>query len=506
MAPLLQVDLLRQLAQTFPDGVAWRDLAHDQHLTLADWHAQSNRLARGLGQSGLGPGHRIALAVSDREPLTWLVSYMGIHKAGCVAVPLQTRLGPREFGRILDHAEASLLMADALTLDRLGAVSAQVTNVVTTGPEGAVGHRWSDLLSPDATDLSHQVRPEDLADIMYTSGTTGDPKGVLVRHDGLSTVDRIPATWLGLGFITASPFSTTSGSLLVCGPSRGGLTGLFLSAFDPGQWLRWVSSERPVAAFLVPAMVQLIVAHPDTAAADLSSLAVVNIGSAPIATETLRRFGRLLPAAEVLCGYGMTEFGAVTTMPMGDHGKHLGSVGRPLPGVELRVVDQDGGTASPGTMGEIAIRGQRARRAYLGQVISDPTAASTDWLLSGDLGHLDAEGFLWITGRKKEMVIRGGHNIVPGEVEAELFCHPAVVDAAVAGVAHPVLGEDVAAWVVVTPGADLPLDQLRAFLLDRLADYKVPRRITVVDALPRNEAGKVLKAQLVADIERRIPS
>jgi acyl-CoA synthetase (AMP-forming)/AMP-acid ligase II len=139
-------------------------------------------------------------------------------------------------------------------------------------------------------------------------------------------------------------------------------------------------------------------------------------------------------------------------------------------------------------------------------VISDPTAASTDWLLSGDLGHLDAEGFLWITGRKKEMVIRGGHNIVPGEVEAELFCHPAVVDAAVAGVAHPVLGEDVAAWVVVTPGADLPLDQLRAFLLDRLADYKVPRRITVVDALPRNEAGKVLKAQLVADIERRIPS
>jgi acyl-CoA synthetase (AMP-forming)/AMP-acid ligase II len=361
MAPLLQVDLLHRLAETFPEGVAWRDLAHDQHLTLADWHAQSNQLARGLGHSGLGPGDRVALAVSDQEPLTWLVSYMGIHKAGCVAVPLQTRLGPREFGRILSHAEASLLMADAPTLDRLGEVSAQVTKVVTTGPDGPVGLRWSDLLSADATDLPHQVRPDDLADIMYTSGTTGEPKGVLVRHDGLSTVDRIPATWLGLGFITASPFSTTSGSLLVCGPSRGGLTGLFLSAFDPGQWLHWVSTARPVAAFLVPAMVQLIVAHPDAAAADLASLAVVNIGSAPIASETQRRFGRLLPAAEVLCGYGMTEFGAVTSMPMGDRGQHLGSVGRPLPGVELRVVGENGETASPGAVGEIAIRGQRAR-------------------------------------------------------------------------------------------------------------------------------------------------
>jgi acyl-CoA synthetase (AMP-forming)/AMP-acid ligase II len=506
MAPLLQVDLLHQLAQTFPEGVAWRDLAQDQHLTLAQWDGQSNQLARGLGRSGLGRGDRVALAVSDREPLTWLVSYMGIHKAGCVAVPLHTRLGPREFERIVGHAEPSLLIADANTLERVGAGASHHAPVVTTGPPGSAGRTWADLLDPDGTELTHRVRPEDPADVMYTSGTTGAPKGVLVRHDGLSTLDRLPSAWLGLGFITSSPFSTTSGALLICGPSRGGLTGLFLSSFDPAQWLRWVEAERPVAAFLVPAMVQLIVAHPTAAATDLSSLAVVNIGSAPIATETLRRFGHLVTGAEVLCGYGMTEFGAVSTMPMGDRGQHLGSVGRPLPGVELEVLDDRGAPVSTGSIGEIAIRGQRAPRVYVGPAADGPAERSDQWVHSGDLGHIDADGFLWITGRKKEMIIRGGHNIMPGEVEAELFCHPAVVDAAVAGVAHPVLGEDVAAWVVLAPEADLSVDALRAFLLERLADFKVPRRITVVDALPHNEAGKVLKVQLVADIERGSPT
>jgi acyl-CoA synthetase (AMP-forming)/AMP-acid ligase II len=282
---------------------------------------------------------------------------------------------------------------------------------------------------------------------------------------------------------------------------RGGLSGWFLPRFHAADWLRSVESDRPVVAFLVPAMVELILADQGFETADLSSLAVVNIGSAPIASATLQRFGAGLPNADVLCGYGMTEFGAVTATPLGDHGRHLGSVGLPLPGVELRIVGPDGTSVPPGAVGQITIGGARRPRAYYRDPAASETTWHGGWLWSGDLGRVDEDGHLWVVGRQKEMIIRGGHNVVPGEVEAALFEHPSVAEVAVAGVAHPVLGEDVAAWVVLR--RPVSTEDLRPFLLARLADYKVPRRISVVDGLPRNESGKVLKSQLVFDHDPR---
>jgi long-chain acyl-CoA synthetase len=258
-----------------------------------------------------------------------------------------------------------------------------------------------------------------------------------------------------------------------------------------------------VAGFLVPAMVQLLVADPDFATADLSSLAVVNIGSAPLAIDTLRRFAARLPQADVMNGYGMTEFGAVTATPVGDAGHHAGSVGRPLPGVAVRIVGDDGTEVPVGQVGQITVHGERHQRTYLNDPDGSRSTWADGWLHSGDLGYLDPDGFVWVVGRQKEVIIRGGHNIVPGEVEAVLFAHPDIADAAVAGIPHPVLGEDIAAWIVARPGPTPSVTALREFLLARLADYKVPRRITLVDVLPRNEAGKVLKAQLVSDdVER----
>jgi acyl-CoA synthetase (AMP-forming)/AMP-acid ligase II len=497
---LLQVELLARLAGAHPEGVAWVDLADGTELSLAGWHWASNQLARGLQEQGLVPGDRVALAITPHEPLTWLVSYMGIHKTGAIAVPLNTRLQSPELVRILRHASPRALVGSADLLARHPRLTGEVPLVVSTAA-GSEHLPWADLLHADAADLDHQIGPDDIADVMYTSGTTGEPKGVLVRHGGLSTIDREPSQWLGLGFLSSSPFSTTSGSLLVCGPMRGGLSGWFLPTFDVARWVAVVSNERPVVAFLVPAMVELLVARAEPA--DLSSLAVVNIGSAPIAAATLRRFGAMVPTAEVLCGYGMTEFGAVTAMPMGDRGRHAGSVGTPLPGVELRVVGPDGREVPAGEVGEIAIRSDRPPRSYFHDEGAAGSTWQGQWLQSGDLGSVDDDGFLWIAGRKKEMIIRGGHNVMPGEVEAVLFTHPLVAEAAVAGIPHDVLGEDVGAWVVPRPSEAIDVDALHAYLLDRLADYKVPRRITVVEALPRNEAGKVLKAQLVSDLERR---
>jgi len=433
------------------------------------------------------------LQIGQDEPLEWLVSYVAVHTAGAVAVPLLSRLGAGELARVLEHAAASVALCSGATA---GALRRSVPNVFSTSDE-----TWSGLLSPDDSELHLALHADDMADIMYTSGTTGAPKGVVVSHGGLSTIERVPDRWLGMGFLSASPFATTSGSLLVCGPLRGGLSGWFLPRFDPGGWIAAVERDRPVACFLVPAMVELLVGSPHFASADLSSLAVVNVGSAPIATSTLQRFGAGLGGAEILCGYGMTEFGAVTAMPMGDEGRHLGSVGLPLPGVDVRVVDTEGTEVPPGVVGQVAIRGARRPRSYL----DDRDETGRTWvggqLLSGDLGYLDADGYLWIAGRQKETIIRGGHNVVPGEVEAALFEHPAVEEAAVAGIPHAVLGEDVAAWVVLRDRVDL--EELRRFLLVRLADYKVPRRISVLDALPRNESGKVVKSRLVQGVAPR---
>jgi len=491
---VLQPELVARLAASFPDAVAWRDLADGEGLTLADWHGRSNRFARGLQGLGVARGDRVGLLIGNEEPLRWLISYLGIHKAGAVAVPLLARLGPLELSRILLDAGATA----ALCSEVVPEVRAAVRTVVGTTPGS--GLDWDDLLSEDDRDVGPANDPDDVADIMYTSGTTGRPKGVLVRHGGLSTTSRVPSVWLGLGFLTSSPFATTSGSLLVTGPLRGGLSGWFLPHFSAAAWIETVARERPVSAFLVPAMVELIVASPRFATADLSSLAVVTVGSAPIAGATLRRFGAGLPQGEVLCGYGMTEFGAVTAMPIGDNGRHLGSVGLPLPGVDIRITGPQGEMLPPGEVGEVTIKGTAPARSALGDQGGHAEDWNVDgWLRSGDLGSVDADGHLWLVGRKKEIIIRGGHNVVPGEVEAALYEHPAVIEAAVAGRPHAVLGEDVAAWVVLRD--DTSEEELRGFLLARLADYKVPRRITVVDMLPRNESGKIIKSRLKPGVE-----
>jgi acyl-CoA synthetase (AMP-forming)/AMP-acid ligase II len=480
-----------------PDAVAWHNLADGSDLTFADWDAQANRLARGLGERGLAPGERVVIGVGPDEPFPWLIAYTAVHRAGAVAVPVNTRLAGAELRRILDHAEPTVVLASASTdagesWTDLVADARGLRVLATTGDD----RDWSALLHADATPLPPPPGDET-SDIMYTSGTTGSAKAVVVRHRPPDPSDRRPQ-WNGLGFVTASPFSTTSGALLIHGPMRGGLSGWYLPRFDAGQWLTLIEDRRPMVAFIVPAMAQLIVAHPRFADVDFSGLAALTIGGAPVARATLQRLGERMPRTDVLVGYGLTEFGAVTRSPSGDHGRHRGSAGRPLPGVEIRVVDDEGNALAPGQVGEITVRGTEPARRYFEEEVATGQTWRGGWLCSGDLGYLDEDRFLWITGRIKDLIIRGGHNIVPGEVEEALFAHPAVVEAAVAGIPHDVLGEDVGAWVVMQDGSGVDATDLRAFLLERLADYKVPRSLQVVDRLPRNAAGKVVAHELVS--------
>jgi acyl-CoA synthetase (AMP-forming)/AMP-acid ligase II len=346
------------------------------------------------------------------------------------------------------------------------------------------------------------VDGDDMAEIMYTSGTTGRPKGVVVRYRNSALIPNGVPNWTGAGWLHASPLFTFAGIASVYNPMKLGMTGLFLPKFDVGRWLDCVEQERPAAIFLVPAMAQLLLADERFPGVDLSSVQLCSLGSAPLPPETQRRLQERMPHATVTNGYGMTEAGpAYCAMPREEAGKRVGSVGKPMPPVEFRIVAEDGSELPAREVGELVIRMPGREREYY----RDPEATARTWradgLHTGDLGYLDEDGYLYIVGRIKDVIIRGGNNIHAADVEAVLYEHPGVLEAAVAGIPHEVLGEDVAAWVVLRPGARSASQELRAFCLERLADYKVPRRITFVDQLPRNPTGKVMKRQLVEQLE-----
>jgi acyl-CoA synthetase (AMP-forming)/AMP-acid ligase II len=348
-----------------------------------------------------------------------------------------------------------------------------------------------------------ELSGDDLADILYTSGTTGLPKGVAIRHRNVALIPGAPnPNYSGQCWLHASPLFTFAGIGFIYNPMQLGLFGVYQPKFDAGRWLEVVDEVRPQFVFLVPSMAQLIVSHPRFASAELSSIAICAIGSAPLAPATLRALQERMPEASVSNSYGMTEAGpAFCSMPKGESLKRIGSVGQPVPPLEVRIVDENGRDLPPGEVGEAILRMKGREREYYRNVEATAGTWKDGWLYSGDLARLDDDGFLYIVGRKKDVIIRGGNNIHAVDVEAVLLEHPHVVEAAVVGVAHAVLGEDVAAVVVLSVGAPTTADELREFCVASLADYKVPRRIEFVTELPRNATGKVLKAQLRNDLE-----
>ena len=478
-------DLLAARVAEDPDAIALVVDGGDR-LSYREWDQRANAAARGLVAHGARPGDRIALLFDNARWTQYAVTYLAVLKAGATAVPLGPRFAGRELTSVLEHCGA--------------------TGVVRP-PDLAAGDApgWATDLSgleagQDAdTPVRVAVGSGDLAEILYTSGTTGRPKGVAVSHESVMFHDPPPEppTSGRASFVHAFPVGTNAGQEVLRLPlRRSDRTAVVLPVFDPERFCALVAELRVRRLQLVPAMAEMILSSGAIGRHDVSSVERVTLSSAPSPPALLARLAAALPHAEVWNTDALTEAGTARTLLVYD-GTRPTSVGRGVGGTEVRVVDDDGIDVGPGVTGEVWLRRPGAPpRSYYRDPEATAEGFAGDWVRTGDVGYLDTEGYLFLVDRKKDLVISGGLNVSSLEVEAVLNEHPAVAEAAVFGVPHEVLGQDVAAAVVLRSPADER--ELQAWVRERLAEYKTPHHLFVVERLPRNLSGKVLKRELRA--------
>ena len=488
-APVCVPDLLRARSTEAPDlvalGVVGRGVDGAETLTYGEWEARSNAVARGLVARRVRTGDRVALLFDNDRWTDYAVCYLGVHKAGAAAVPVSQRFAPAELAHVLEHSEITGLIH---TPDIVPPV----------GPGWRA--RYETLADGRSTSPFQQpVGAESLAEILYTSGTTGAPKGVACSHGSILVYD-LPAGASqarpsSVLMLHAFPIGTNAGQECLRMPlRRPGNAAVVLAVFDPHRLCAAVEERGVTRLQLVPAMAQMVVSSGAADRHDVSSVERLTLSSAPAPPALFPRVAAAFPNASVWNAYALTESGGARTLMRYDERKP-GSVGRAVGSSEIRVVDDQAEELLPGATGEVWLRRRGApRREYFRDPASTAAAFAGDWLRTGDIGFLDEDGFLYLVDRQKDVIISGGFNVASVEVENALYEHAEVSEAAVFGIPHPVLGQVVAAAVVVR--SPLGARELQASVRDRLGEHKVPRHVFFLEALPRNASGKVVKSEL----------
>ncbi len=481
----------------------------ERTVSYAEAEAKANRLAHALAGAGLEVGDRIA--VLSKNCIEYAIIYFACAKAGVVPVPLNYRLAPPEWAYIVGDAGARLLIARGDLVEAIEPVRAELGVEQLIAIE-ASAEGWQSLESfmegkPDTRPDRGITVDHDVYQ-MYTSGTTGRPKGAVLQHRALAanlqqnqlTLQTRPGERC---LIVAPMYHVAAGITMFTSLCTGGC--LYIQEdFNPAEVVRAMSEERIGVALLVPVMIQFCLVHvPDVVERSYDDLRLIAYGGSAIAEETLRTalsaFG-----CEFLQGYGMTELTALATSLLPDDHRRaldgepglLASAGRALVGTEVRVVDEHDQPVEHGTIGEIVVRGPQAMRGYWNRPEATEQALRGGWMHTGDAGTMDEAGYLYIQDRVKDMIVSGGENVYPREVEELLYQHPAIAEAAVIGVPDPMWGEAVKAIVVLREDHQATAEELMATFEGKLADYKRPRSVDFVDALPRNPSGKILKREL----------
>jgi long-chain acyl-CoA synthetase len=501
----------------------------DERMSFEEHWCRAAHLASALvGDLSIRKGDRVAIAM--RNFPEWSVAFWAIAASGGVAVPLNAWWTGEELDYGLRDSGSLVLFADEERAERLAPYlpGLDLRAVVVARASGAVARgtlRFEDVVGtpgPDSKPPSVALAPEDDATIFYTSGTTGRPKGALGTHRNICTnlTSLVFAQIRGAlrsGLPLPSPdeskfqsaqllsvplfHATGCHSILITNTAFGGKL-VMMYKWDPERALELIERERITSFGGVPSMVWQVLESPSFAKRDLSSVTSVGYGGAPAAPELVRRIKEAFPAVSPGNGYGLTETSSVTTFNGGvDYVRKPESCGVPVPVCTVKVVDPEGHPLPSGEVGELWIKGPNIVKGYWKKPEATAETFTEGWLHSGDLAKIDEEGFVYIVDRAKDMLIRGGENVYCVEVESVLYDHPAVMDAAVVGIPHRVLGEEVGAVVQVTPMSRVTEDDLRKHVAERLAGFKVPVKIEIrQDPLPRNANGKILKRQLKEEL------
>lgn len=464
--------------------------------TYTELAARCGRLAGGLAGNGVGTGDRVAVLMANGH--RYLETYYAVPGMGAVLVPMNNRFALPEHRYILEDAGVNTLIADQTYAETAEALAPSVKDVIvgTDAYEALVD-------AGDDHPLGEAVSESDLAGLFYTGGTTGPSKGVMLTHRNL-VANALHIT-IALGYVEndvylhqGPMFHLADGASTYALTWVGG-THVFVPAFEPGRVIEILQRERVTCTLAVPTMLTALVNHPTVTTADFSAMRMILHGAAPIAMSLLQQsidaFG-----CSFSQGYGMTEAAPLVTV-LGEEERLVGderlrSAGREVVGVEVEVRSLDGSPCLPGEVGEVVARGPNFMSGYWNKPEATAEVLVDGWYWTRDLGYLDAAGYLYLVDRAKDMIISGGENVYSIEVEDAVLAHPAVLEAAVVGVPDDQWGERVHALVVLRPGTELTLDDLLTHCKGRIAGYKCPRSLDVVDEFPKSGAGKILKRAL----------
>jgi long-chain acyl-CoA synthetase len=485
-------------------GVYDRLVFEERTLTNRDLHEASCRLARALLDLGLEPGDRVVVVMPNAPEV--LVGYAGVWRAGLVVVPVLFVLEAAELRYILEASSARAVLTSPDAYAKVAQAAGGLARpplVLVTGeaagvPAGSVSYEERVRASAPLREAVDRAG-SDLATILFTSGTTGRPKGVMQTHANL--LANAENSW------RSSPREPGEMSLLVLPLAHTFGLGVLISGYLSGGravLMRWFDAERALALIErhrvrtmagVPTMFVYMMTHPNARQYDTSSVERWLVGAAPMPAEQMRRFEETF-GGTLHMGYGLSEACPGVAAERVGMPRKPGSTGTVLEGVTVKIVDDIGHELPRGEIGEICVKGANVSPGYYGDAEATAESFRGGWLHTGDVGKLDDDGYLFILERKKDLVIRGGLNIYPKDVEEIVRQHAAVADVAVVGVPDEVMGEEVCAFVVPKPGADVTPDAIATFCQERLAKYKTPRFVEIVSALPRTTIGKVQKKEL----------